>query len=73
MGKRVKGEVGGAYVNLLLYNIQTARSISSLISAALILSPLMVSMRRALLGVSGSGLSGGSLQTLAGAKGQGGL
>ena len=30
-------------------------------------------MRRALLGVSGSGLSGSSLQTLAGAKGQGGL
>ena len=69
MGKRVKGNVGGAYVNLLLYNIQTAQSISSLISTAVILSPLIVSMRMILLGVSGSGL----IQTLAGAKGQGGL
>ena len=68
----VRGKDGGVSDELMLHNKLPPNLVAQYQQQS-VLSPLTVSMRRALLRVSGSGPSCSSLQTLAGAKGQGGL
>ena len=68
----VRGKDGGVSDELMLHNKLPPNLVAQYQQQS-VLSLLTVSMRRALLRVSGSGPSCSSLQTLAGAKGQGGL